>query len=816
MGALADALSELLEQRTRRHPVVVWYDPGGTLTNVASQAVPGSVRLLAYEGSYLELRSRFEEANPHLEGHWLLYVPEQRLEPSWLRDLELAGGMLDLGLSTLASEAFGLATTPRLRSLLSGRPGSLLAARWDELILSNRPVAADVERAMVAAVLNLGAGARLQEIAINYVSRGDGAVVLARADLHPELRALLRSEGGLQGLPDGEVPEQRIAAALLLSEAVEHGKLDPQPFGEALPVADRIAQWCAWAEIWMQRADDSSFRQWSEQISRLYRVRDHLVGPDVADVNAFADVDDVLLREAERLLDDGEPERLREVAQRRRDTRWAKAAEAQGEPLPWDPLIAALDLLQGAEAAEREHVGRESWQLNELLRSFSTETGWWRLDDAYRRLEANWSRIPDRLAQRIAEPASRAYDTFLESLGSAACKAIEAASDWSADGWQSQRTVAARALGGSSRVGVVLADALRFDLGRLLAERLRAKGVDVELVPTLVDLPSVTQVGMAAIQVPTWLAREVAIETSGKFFPRVNGTVLRSREDRLAQLRARFPQARGIELDVVQVGQTIPRANPLIVYAGAVDEQGDALPQIGLDLFERFVWGISHGVEKLLSSGYSQVAVIPDHGFVLAPRGCDVRTIEAPGTGPGTVRSRRYVIGHPADSEDLARVSGTALGWQGHVAAAFPRGLAVVSLPGEIPRFFHGGPMPQETAVLSLICRRPQSAVSPVGVRLTGPEHIDTTVPRFTLEGEAQDLLARPRRVRVVVRLDDRVVGESEALELQAGEEREAIVRLTRYGRYVEILVEDVETREVLTTRTIPVELPPGYEDLGL
>src|SRR5690349_6995509 len=151
MGALVEALREVLDQRTRRCPVVVWYDPGGTLADITLQAVPDGVQFLACESSYLTLRARFEEADPHLEGRWLLYVPEQRLEPSWLRDLELAGAMLDLGLSSLASEAFGLATTPRLRSLLGGRPGALLAARWDELILTDRPVAADVERAMVAA-----------------------------------------------------------------------------------------------------------------------------------------------------------------------------------------------------------------------------------------------------------------------------------------------------------------------------------------------------------------------------------------------------------------------------------------------------------------------------------------------------------------------------------------------------------------------------------------------------------------------------------------------------------------------------------------
>jgi hypothetical protein len=193
-----------------------------------------------------------------------------------------------------------------------------------------------------------------------------------------------------------------------------------------------------------------------------------------------------------------------------------------------------------------------------------------------------------------------------------------------------------------------------------------------------------------------------------------------------------------------------------------------------------------------------------------------VRTVEGGGAGATTARARRYLIGKPADSEAMVRIPLSRLAWQGEGAASFPRGLAVVSIPGEVPRFFHGGPMAQEVAVLSVICRRPEAAAAPVAVRLVGPEHIDTTRPRFALQAEAEELLARPRRVRVVVRLEDRIVGESEPVEIAAGQRAEVTVRLERYGRHVEVLVEDVETREVLAERTLPVELPRGYEGFDL
>lgn len=814
MPSLVDALRGILADRTKRRPVLVWYDPAGTLASAVRQAAPEGVGILEHRGSYLELRASFEEADPRLERQWLIYVPESRPQPSWLRDLELAGDALELGLDGLVSEAFGLALTPRLRALLGGRPGRALAARWDELV-PPAPTTTDLERAMVAAALELGADARLKEIAIEYVSRPDAPARLARVDLHPELRHLLEVEGGLEGLPEGEVPEQRVAAALLLSEAAVRGGIDPQAFGEALPSAERRPQWCSWAEAWMQRADDRSFREWSQKIGRLYRIREHLAGPGAAEVQAFAEADGVLLEAAGELLGQGDRGGLREVAERRRDTYWARAAEARGEPLPWSTVVAALDLLEGAEAATAELAGKEAWSLDELLRAYGADEGWWRLDDAYRRLEAGWSRLPEPLAAGLGIPAARAYATFLDLLGTEAARALEACARWAAEGWESQRSVTARALGDGSRVALVLADALRFDLGHLLAERLRARGLEVEPIPTLADLPSVTQVGMAAIQSPAWAEREPAVER-GAFFPRVDDAPVRSREDRLAQLRTRFPRATAVELDVVQQARAIPRASPLVVYAGAVDEQGDALPQVGLDIFERLVGGIADGVEKLLAAGYAKVVVVPDHGFLLVPREHDLRRVEARDPDAATARARRYVVGRPAESEAMVRIPLSRLGWRGEGAASFPRGLAVVSLPGEVPRFFHGGPTPQEVALLSAICRRPEAAAAPVGVRLVGPEHIDTTRPRFALEGEAEELLARPRRVRVVVRLEDRIVGESAPVEIAGGQRAEVTVRLERYGRHVQVLVEDVETREVLAERTLPVELPPGYEGFDL
>jgi hypothetical protein len=821
LTSLAEALRGRLAQACTAKRLVVWYDPGATLADLAASAVPEGAQLLQHEGSFLETRARFEEADPRLEGNWLIYVPETRPQPSWLRDLELAGTSLELDLGGLVSRAFGLATSVRLKSLLQGPLGRVVAARWEELVGVTAPSAAELKRALLAAALDLGADAHLRDIVTEYLGAPDAPRRLSAAGLQQELKELLEAEGGLSGLPAGDVPGSLLAAAVLLSEAVEHGGLDPSPFTQVLPAPARRAQWASWAKAWSQRGDDSSFERWSGEVERLYGLHEHLAGEaasrprDVARITSFAGVDDVLLEEAVELLVAGDLEALREVALMRRETRWARSAEKRGEPLPWSVVVPALELLQGAEQARKELSSKGSWALEEILGRYAGDDGWWQLDDTYRRLDASWAKLSHQLEKRLAIPAARAYGSFLDLLGAEVCRSLEGRAQWPAEGWKSQRAVAASVLGGN-RAAIVLADALRFDLGHTLAERLRSKGFEVDAVPTLAELPSVTQVGMAAIQSPAWATRQPAVEAGGTWYPRVGGKVLRSREDRLAQLRTLYPGATGADLADVAHRRLDPRSGPLVVFASAIDEQGDALPQVGVDVLEKLTWAISDAVEKLLGAGFLSVAVIADHGFVLAPQGYELHRTEAPSAGAGTARSWRYMVGHPPSSEGTLRVPAAALGWQGEAAVAFPRGLAVFSLPGEAPRFFHGGPLPQEAAVLSLICRQREANAPPVTVRLTGPDYIGTVLPSFILEGEADQLLSRPRRARVVVRFEGRVVGESEPVEVGAGEVQAARVRLQRYGKEVEVAVEDVGTREVLVSRAVRVELPMGYEDLPL
>ena len=81
-----------------------------------------------------------------------------------------------------ACTGFGLATTARQRELLAGPVGRALGVRWDEL-LSARPSASDLDLAMLAAALDLGAHPGLRDVVLQYIVQDDAPTRLERSGL---------------------------------------------------------------------------------------------------------------------------------------------------------------------------------------------------------------------------------------------------------------------------------------------------------------------------------------------------------------------------------------------------------------------------------------------------------------------------------------------------------------------------------------------------------------------------------------------------------------------------------------------------------
>ena len=138
----------------------------------------------------------------------------------------------------------------------------------------------------------------------------------------------------------------------------------------------------------------------------------------------------------------------------------------------------------------------------------------------------------------------------------------------------------------------------------------------------------------------------------------------------------------------------------------------------------------------------------------------------------------------------------------------FPKGLKIFSKQGPISSFLHGGYLPQETALLTLVV---QSKVIKKAVKVQLlKQRIDTLIPIFTVRGESSEEYVAPRTVRVMVFCEGKKIGNSENIEIQApGEEKRTNpIKLKKPGNEILVRILDVHTKETLDEEMLEVVLP--------
>ena len=174
---------------------------------------------------------------------------------------------------------------------------------------------------------------------------------------------------------------------------------------------------------------------------------------------------------------------------------------------------------------------------------------------------------------------------------------------------------------------------------------------------------------------------------------------------------------------------------------------------------------------------------------------------------------RRYAIGRPEKIPDTIRIPLSAICLKGSGDIVFPKGFRVFGKQGPISAFLHGGYLPQETTLLTLIVK-PKVIRRPVKLRLI-PQKITTFIPIFTIESEISDEYTEPRTVKVVLFCEERKIGCSENVEIQKPGERKRTkpIRLQKINGRVRAKIIDVHTREILDEKELKVALPEDYKE---
>ncbi|WP_038976331.1 PglZ domain-containing protein [Bradyrhizobium japonicum] len=465
-------------------------------------------------------------------------------------------------------------------------------------------------------------------------------------------------------------------------------------------------------------------------------------------------------------------------------------------------------------------------------RYVSESDGWYRLDQAQRRLEAFLASVDDGIDERAVAKIRTVYENAVRRMSEGFLKALQKA-DWTVSGVLPQTRIWSDAV--ASRpvpVAYIMVDAMRFEMGYELVSRL-TRASEVQIRPALTALPSITPVGMAAL-LPGASATFSVVASKDRLGASVDGVFLPDLSARQKFLKSRVPDLVDLTLDeVISTSQKalqkkIGSSKVIVIRSTEIDAAGEnsTTTNYARRVMDNVVEDLARCLGRLAAIGIGEAVVTADHGhlFFAADRDPSMR-LDTPGGDPVDLHRRCWVGRGGSTPPGSVRVPGAKLGYATDLDFAFPASTSVFKSGGDLA-YHHGGTSLQEMVipVIAVKLKIDGSAKAEKDAVSVAHDFDAITNRIFTVRIElgaaSKDLFAGARKVRPLVVSDDRPVAsaaiatgatlEDGVLTLSPGANATVGFMLTDDTvKHVRLQVLDAETDAVLfmSSKNIPVRL---------
>lgn len=820
---LQEVIKNIISDNLRDYPILVWYDEGGTLLNVIPKAIPPKVNFICYSGSYLAIRAEIETKDPEFREKWLIYVPEKALEPSWIRDYELFGKRIDINLEKLLIKYFKLESDSELKSLLGGERGRALATKWEEVMKNvTLPLRKEnVINGLLSVAFNLSASFSLGRAVLEYVTSPEKySQELSKLSLLNLFVMLINSELGLKIEVEPKNLPEKLASALLFSELIFFSKgLGKQKFNRILPNQNKLEIWAKLAREWLEYESlKHGFIRWSKKLAKKYDLKGELQGIDrLLNVMSFSVVDEILLEELKtRILSESDGyaknfNLIRRISKVREKSPWDTKKV-------WGIINLASELYKVCSDAIDFLKENTTQDMKFLVNKYFKD--WWKIDAIYRKLATKAKDIDEDIQKIFLKPSYNTYARWLRTFTQHFSDTVEKIKEWKVEGILKQSEFWERIVEREEKpLAIFFIDALRYELGEELKSYLIKKGYEVNIIPMLSSLPSITEVGMAALLPHKDKYFFVEVER-GKLRIKIDGDIPINQRINRKNFIKKVLGDKVLFLDLNDILKSsltslrdkINGYEYVIVMDRDIDMAGTYLLEVSLDLFQKLTRRISEAVDKLHKSGLSKIVITTDHGFLLIPDNCKIDIVKGIKAEKDVDRKRRYVIGKPPKIISLISFRVEQLGLKGNEIASFPRGLSCLSMSGSVSMFLHGGISPQENCIPVLISKA-KIKMGKVRVKAEIPDEITTAVFLINLIPLPIPTAKRSRLIKVEVYSGKEKIAESDIIELQEVAKRVRLI-LKKIRPEAEIRVIDADTLEVIKSKKVKIHLVGYFEEI--
>ena len=729
MHPLYDYVAKQLAEKLTKKRIVVWYDVrcefapfigevrGGA--HLPFQPVPVSVagintRLAEYAGSMFELRALVE---PLVSGDTpesvVIYLPGCERDPrlSVLMDLEKSGECYE----------------PQLRRLAR----HVLRQRYtdgviDEMLASDRMTYGDLARASSAS--SSSEPPSILKNLFHDAAGNDGSLAtwlvsdardedIAAQKATRELSKLVRSRLGLDLTGDLVLEKMRAITLryVLIGEFRSDLSCQPPACLEDVPSPKTKEEEAALREL-ARRIRTS----WPNEYLRLAdRVEQEfglghagIPGEALGSIDTFRFEECALLDHCGALISEHKFDEASRLVSEQAHSFWLDRNVSR--KAQWEAARRMAELGSVARstlaAISKIQTDANAWVEAYAAPDRGDGGGWYRLDLAQRRLEAWIANLDDEPDEHPLAVVRRAYDDACRKMADGFSRAV-AKADWNLSRPLHQTRIYSEVLSSSPKpAGYFLIDAMRFEMGVELSERLPMTS-DVTIRAAIGSLPSITPIGMAALQ-PGASASFAVVERGGKLGAKIEEAFLPDLATRKKFAAARVPKLVDISLDQLlslppsRLTKRVEGAQVVVVRSQEIDHAGEAgftfqTPQV----MDTVIDNIARAIRKLATAGIEYCVVAADHGHLFLPSDRDESMrIDAPGGHTVELHRRCWIGRGGATPAGCVRVPATALGYASDLEFVFPTGPGVFKAGGDLA-FHHGGASLQELVIPVLTVR---------------------------------------------------------------------------------------------------------------
>ncbi|MCZ8129886.1 MAG: PglZ domain-containing protein [Steroidobacteraceae bacterium] len=725
MHTLHDYVAKQLADKIKSRSVVVWYDERGEFQpfvdevrggpQAGNEPVPVAVAgakagLVQYAGSMFELRAVVE---PHVSGDTptsvVIYVPgiARDRHSSVLMELEKAGTTWE----------------PRLKQLAK----NVLLKKYtlgvvDEMLPFDRTVSyEDLARAVAG---NSGAEPPSILKSIFHDASGNDGLLTAwlgsdardaeidGKEATRELTKLVKARLGLDLVADSTLSKLRAITLryVLAGEFRLDLSCDAPPSLDSVGKPPTKDEESAVREIArrLRTGHPDAYAVLADRVEEELGLKNAELPPGaLGSIDTFRFEERALLRHAGGLISNGKFGEAFALVADREQSFWLDRDVSR--KAQWEATRRMAEL--GNVAIEvRKAVNKTSGDAAVWLDAYVSKDGWFRLDQAQRRLEAWVANLDEEPEERPLGVVRRAHEDTCHAMAEGFTKALVKAG-WSVPGALHQTRVWSEVVAARPKpVAYFLVDAMRFEMGVELAERL-PKTSEVSVRAAVGALPSITPIGMAALQ-PGASASFSVVDQGGKLGARIDDNFLPDVATRKKHATARVPKLVDVALDELlslqpsKLTKKLDEVQVIVVRSQEIDHAGEmGFTFQARQVMDTVIDNLARAIRKLAAAGVEHAVVSADHGhlFFANDRDESMRT-DAPGGNTLELHRRCWIGRGGATSAGCVRVAASSLGYASDLEFVFPAATGVFKAGGDLA-FHHGGPSLQELVVPVLTIR---------------------------------------------------------------------------------------------------------------